>query len=266
MEFGFCPLASGSKGNAHLLCSAERKILIDAGLSMKACTERLASLGVHPSELDGILVSHEHSDHIQGVGALCNKYKLPVLANAETAKEILKKCSKEPRFLIFSTGESFEFGDIEIRPFSTQHDAVDPVMFTFHFAGIKLGVCTDLGFASTLVRQHLRDCDYLLLEANHRPSMVHACPRPMNYKQRVLGRSGHLSNEDAAALLCEIAHPGLKHVYLAHLSEECNSHEAALETVRTALTEKGIDLSLSIAYQKKVSLALEFDEASRVLS
>jgi len=167
----------------------------------------------------------------------------------------LKDVREKPRFKIFSTGETFEFGDIEIHPFSVQHDTLDPVAFTFRIEGIKIGVCADLGFVTTLVKAHLEGCDYLYIEANHEPSMVYACPRPLVYKQRVLGRQGHLSNEACGQLLQEIDHPGLKHIYLAHLSSECNHPELALKRIQEHMKR---DLSISIAYQEKVSLKLEW--------
>src|SRR5262249_31630801 len=144
-----------------------------------------------------------------------------------------------PKFKIFSTGETFEFGDLEIHPFTIQHDTLDPVAFTIRLDNLKLGFCTDLGFATSLVSNKLQQCDYLYLEANHQPSMVHASSRPMIYKQRVLSRTGHLSNEACGHLLSQVAHSGLKHVHLAHLSSECNTPETALQVIRNILNEKG---------------------------
>jgi len=247
---GFCPLASGSKGNALYLGTDQTKLLIDVGISYKALKERLGEIDVCLEEIDAVLISHEHSDHIRGLEKLCNTLQIPVFANSETAKAILSSFKMMPRFKIFSTGESFEFGDIQIHPFSVQHDTLDPVAFTFHALGLKIGVCTDLGFVTTLVTSHLQGCDYLYIEANHEPSMVYACPRPPIYKQRVLGRQGHLSNEMCAELLKNVKHPGLKHVYLAHLSEECNNPEVALKKVREHLEK---EVGLSIAFQEKVS-------------
>ncbi|WP_420421210.1 MBL fold metallo-hydrolase [Simkania sp.] len=252
---GFCPLASGSKGNALYLGTDQTKLLIDVGISYRALQQRLAEIDVSIEEIDAVLISHEHSDHVRGLEKLCSSLKIPVFANSETAKAILSNMKMMPRFKIFSTGEPFEFGDMQIHPFSVQHDTLDPVAFTFQFMGMKVGICTDLGYVTTLVTAHLRDCDYLYVEANHEPSMVYACPRPPIYKQRVLGRQGHLSNEMCADLLKEIKHPGLKHVYLAHLSEECNNPELALKKVREHLEE---EVGLSIAYQEKISEKIFF--------
>ncbi len=252
---GFCPLASGSKGNCLYLGTEKTKLLIDMGISFKAVKERLAKIAVSIYEIDAVLISHEHTDHIRGVQKLCSDLNIPLFSNSETAKALMQLFDHKPRFKIFSTGESFEFGDIKIHPFTVQHDTLDPVAFTCELLGIKIGICTDLGFVTTLVKAHLQNCHYLYLEANHEPSMVHACGRPPFYKQRVLGRQGHLSNEMCAKLLKEIKHPQLKHVYLAHLSSECNHPDVALQKVREHLEEH---VSLSIAYQEKVSRAIVF--------
>lgn len=255
---GFCPLASGSKGNCTYLGTSQTKILIDAGLSAKGIKTRLESINVDISEIDAILITHEHSDHIQGLKVLAYKMGIPVFANAETAKGIVEHFHDCPKFKIFSTGETFEFGDLEIHPFSIQHDTLDPVAFTIRTGDLKLGFCTDLGFATTLVQNQLRQCDYMVLEANHQPSMVHASARPMIYKQRVLSRSGHLSNEACGKLLAAVAHSQLKHVHLAHLSSECNSPEVALSVVREILQNHGIQLDLCVAPQEMVSKAIFF--------
>lgn len=258
MEKGFCPLASGSKGNCIFVGTDQTKILIDAGLSTKSIIAKLSEINVDISEIDAILISHEHTDHIQGLKVLTNKFKIPVFANSETAKGIVSYLKDCPQFKIFTTGETFEFGDLEIHPFSIPHDTMDPVAFTIKTNDLKLGFCTDLGFVTSLVKTQLRDCDYLYIEANHQPSMVHASSRPQIYKQRVLGRTGHLSNEACGNLLLEIAHSGLKHIHLAHLSSECNSHETAITTIKNILTQHGIDLEMCVAPQEKVSKAIYF--------
>lgn len=256
---GFCPLASGSKGNCIYLGTKNTKILIDAGISTKATQARLAEINVDLADIDAILVSHEHGDHIQGLKVMAYKMGIPVLANSETAKGIVDTFHDCPKLKIFSTGESFEFGDLEIHPFSVQHDTPDPVAFTIRSNGMKLGFCTDLGFVTSLVQNQLRDCDYLYVEANHQVSMVHASSRPMVYKQRVLGRSGHLSNEACGQLLSHVAHSNLKHVHLAHLSSECNSPEVAINVIKGILEENGIQLNLCIAPQDKIGKAIYFN-------
>lgn len=255
---GFCPLASGSKGNCVYFGTSQTKVLIDAGISAKAIQTRLAEINVDIADIDAILITHEHTDHIQGLKVLAYKMGIPVFANHDTAKGIVETFHDCPKFKIFSTGETFEYGDLEIHPFSIQHDTLDPVAFTIRTGDLKLGFCTDLGYATSLVQAQLQGCDYLYLEANHQPSMVHASPRPMIYKQRVLSRSGHLSNEACGNLLAHVYHPKLKHVHLAHLSSECNSHETALSVVKGILQSNGIELDLCVAPQEKISKAIYF--------
>ncbi len=258
----FCPLASGSKGNCLFLGNSNTKILIDAGISAKSVELRLAEIDVDLTEIDAILISHEHSDHIQGLKVLAYKLGIPILANHETAKGIVEAFHDCPKFKIFCTGETFEFGDLEIHPFSIQHDTPDPVAFTIKVDGYKLGICTDLGFVTTLVQNQLQECDFLYIEANHQISMVHACARPMLYKQRVLGRSGHLSNEACGQLLGQIHHAKLKQIYLAHLSSECNTPETALKIISEILEKKGIGsqtgVEICTAPQDKISRAIHF--------
>lgn len=253
---GFCPLASGSKGNCIYIGTEGTKLLIDAGLNAKTLIAKLAEINVDIGEIDAILITHEHTDHIQGLKSLAFRYGIPVFANHETAKAIVEILHDCPKFKIFSTGETFEYGDFEIHPFTIQHDTVDPVAFTIRVNNLKLGFCTDLGFVTTLVQTQLMDCDYLYVEANHQPSMVHASPRPMVYKQRVLSRSGHLSNESCGELINHVFHPNLKHVHLAHLSSECNSPEVAISVVKEILNRNGLDVDLCTAPQDRISKAI----------
>lgn len=255
---GFCPLASGSKGNCIYFGTDQTKILIDAGLSAKATLAKLAEINVDIADIDAILITHEHTDHILGLKTLAYKMGIPVFANHETAKGIVETFHDCPKFKIFSTGEPFEFGDLEIHPFSIQHDTLDPVAFTIRTGGLKLGFCTDLGFVTSLVQTQLRDCDYLYVEANHQPSMVHSSARPMIYKQRVLGRSGHLSNEACGQLLSQVHHANLKHVHLAHLSSECNSPEVAISVIKEILETAGIKLDMCVAPQHSIAKAIHF--------
>lgn len=257
---GFCPLASGSKGNCLYFGTQNTKILIDAGISGKATEKSLQELDIDIGQIQAVLISHEHMDHIAGLKNLALRRGIPVLANSETAKNICAILNECPQFKIFTTGEPFTFGDIEILPFSIPHDTTDPVAFTLKTGSLKMGVCTDLGFVTSLIQIHLKHCDYLYLEANHQPDLVQACRRPLFYKQRVLGRNGHLSNEDCGNLLSAIAHPQLKHVYLAHLSEECNTPQISLEVVRKQISPQYQNLPLSIAPQKTRGETLMFTE------
>ena len=255
---GFCPLASGSKGNSIFIGTKTTRVLIDAGISASALTKRLAEIDVELQSIQAILITHEHTDHIAGLAAIAEKLKIPILANAETAKGIYAALGVRPRFKIFTTGESFEFGDLEVHPFSIPHDTLDPVAFIVRTSALKLGFCADLGHATSLVRKQLELCDYLYLEANHQPSMVHASSRPQVYKQRVLSKQGHLSNEQCAELLTSVFHGKLKHVHLAHLSSECNAGEVALQVVRDALKAIGQEVELSIAFQTSISKPIAF--------
>lgn len=255
---GFCPLASGSKGNALYIGTDQTKVLIDAGLSARMVEQKLEEINVDLSDIDAIIVTHEHTDHIRGLAMLGCKMGFPVFANSDTARAICDILGETPKFKLFSTGEKFEFGDIEFDPFSIQHDAADPVGFTIRVGSLKLGLCADLGFATPLVTARLQECDYLYLEANHQVDMVHACSRPAVYKQRVLGRLGHLSNVQCAELLSSLIHSKLKHVYLAHLSSECNHPLLAEKIIREMLEEKQVAIEVSIAHQETVSRSMLF--------
>lgn len=253
---GFFPLASGSKGNCLFLRSEQTRVLIDAGIGIRRIQAELAKLGESLDAIDAILVTHEHTDHIKSIEAITKRYDIPVFANGDTAKAICEMSTEPLCFKIFSTGESFEYGDLKIHPFSIQHDTLDPVAFTIEFNQIKLGICADLGFVSSLVKNHLQGCHYLYIESNHDPELVYASPRPNIYKQRVLGRQGHLSNEACAELLKEIAHSDLRRVYLAHLSSECNRPELAYESAKKALGSVNCSCELFIAHQDRASEAL----------
>ena len=258
VSLGFCPLGSGSKGNSVFLRTAKTRVLIDAGLSALAIEQRLEELAVDIATIQAILVTHEHIDHIRAIAIFSEKYKIPVFANGETAKGICSVLQMRPRFKIFTTGEPFTFEDLLIDPFSIPHDAFDPVAFIIKIGILKIGFCTDLGHVTSCIRKKLEQCDYLYLEANHQISMVHACNRPMTYKQRVLGKLGHLSNEECASLLEAIAHPGLKHVYLAHLSSECNSPASLFQMIQTVCKKENLLPKLSIALQEKISHPIFF--------
>lgn len=255
---GFCSLASGSKGNALYFGTEKTKVLIDAGLSLKTIKAKLENLNVSIDSIDAILITHEHSDHIKGLEQLVKQYDIPIIANHETARAICQMIPLKPRFKIFSTGEKFTFGDIDFKSFSIQHDTIDPVGFLIQSGQFKLGLCTDLGCVTSHVIQSLKGLDYLFIESNHNIDMVHASSRPDVYKQRVLSRLGHLCNEDAAKVIEHVYHEGLKRVFLAHLSEECNNPTVAYETVKNYLNEKNIELKLSIAYQETGSESILF--------
>ena len=248
---GLVPLASGSQGNSLYLGTAESRILIDAGISARALKERLSQIGVDIRSIDAILVTHEHTDHIRGINQLAKHHQIPIFANRGTAEALLGLCDASLPLTLFSTGEDFSFRDLMIFPFPIQHDTAEPVAFTITSEEGKFGICTDLGFATPLVEKALMGSHYLLIESNHEPEMVAACRRPERYKQRVLGRQGHLSNRACAELIGRLYHEDLKHVYLAHLSSECNHPDVALMRVRAILGDRL--LSVSIALQHQIS-------------
>lgn len=227
----FSVLSSGSKANATYVEGGGKRILVDCGLSGKQAELRLGEIGVDASTLDAIVVSHEHSDHINGVGTLSRRYNLPVFANEQTMQHISKPRGRE----IFTTGQRFCIGDLEIEPFSVVHDAADPVAFALYSEGSKLVLCTDLGRVTTLVREHLKGANAIVLESNHDQEMLQSCSYRWELKQRIASAHGHICNETAGQLLSEIAHPGLLHVVLGHISERSNTPTLALEAANKYL-------------------------------
>ncbi len=234
-ELSVCVLASGSKGNAIYVSDGRTSILLDAGLSGVDIERRLKAAGLSPEKLDAVLVSHEHADHVRGVGILSRRYKLPVYISKETEKAAEPIVGKTAQTVSFECGDLFKIKTLAVRPFSISHDAADPSGFTFSSGNLKIGVATDLGIATSMVKNHLKDCDALVLEANHDPAMLIEGPYPWPLKQRVRGRTGHLSNADAQILLKELLHDKLVQVILAHLSETNNTPEKALSEVGLAL-------------------------------
>lgn len=236
-----CVLASGSKGNSIYISNGRASILFDAGLSGKEIERRMAQRRLDPETLTGIVVSHEHSDHIRGVGVLSRRYKLPVYINRKTAQAAAGQIGKLYRTSHFSCEKPFELDGLSIRPFSISHDAEDPVGFTISNRGPKnkgqkIGLATDLGVATRLVKEHLKDSNLLIIESNHDIDMLIDGPYPWHLKQRIKSRSGHLSNEDSCNLVGELQHKNLTTVVLAHLSEQNNHPEKALNTVRRAVS------------------------------
>ena len=246
-EVSVCVLASGSRGNATYISDGTTAILIDAGLSGVEIQRRMAANGLDPNHLNAIVVSHEHSDHIQGVGVLSRRFGLPVHINEGTRQASGTALGKLARQRPFSCGEAFGIGSLTIHPFSISHDARDPAGFTISCNRTKIGLATDLGIVTGVVKMHLQACDILILEANHDPQMLIDGPYPWPLKQRIRGRSGHLSNEDAASLVSALQHDHLAHVVLAHLSEENNTPQKARQAVEAVLN--GAQIKLHVARQ-----------------
>ncbi len=241
-----CLLASGSRGNAIYISDGKSRILIDAGLSGVEIERRMQSRGLDPKQLDGIVVSHEHSDHIQAVGVLSRRFKLPIYISAETYATARGQLGRIDIAHSFSCGVPFLIGNLELHPFSISHDASDPAGFTVTSNGTRIGIATDLGIATTLVKTHLKACTALIIEANHDRTMLEQGPYPWPLKQRIQSRSGHLSNDDTTQLLKEVLHKHLTHVILAHLSEQNNTPEKARCTVAQALRETRVNLSVAV--------------------
>ena len=240
-----CVLASGSKGNAIYVSDGTTSILIDAGLSAIEIERRLLSRNLHPESLDAIVVSHEHSDHIQGAGPLSRRYQLPLYINEPTLAAAKAQLGNIQETVKFRPGASFSVGDLCLHPFSVSHDASESVGFTVEVGTTKIGIATDLGTATQLVSHHLKGCKLMILEANHDPKMLEEGPYPWHVKQRIQSRLGHLSNEASRDLLGEILHNGLRHVILGHISETNNTPEKALSIVGEALSENRIELSVA---------------------
>jgi phosphoribosyl 1,2-cyclic phosphodiesterase len=235
-------LASGSKGNCTLVSSSATRLLIDAGLSCRELLRRLLLCGHDARGIDAVLITHEHSDHVAGLRVLARRLKIPVYITASTYQEY-QRCARDAaghkvqldRREVFNSGSSFQVGDITVTPFTIPHDAVDPVGFTFRSDGIKIGICTDLGYMPASVRNHLRGCHVLMIESNHDLELLRGGPYPWSVKQRVMSTTGHLSNDALADFLTTDYDGGAEFLILAHLSEQNNHPEIARMTAERAL-------------------------------
>ena len=249
VELSVCVLASGSKGNATFISDGVTSLLIDAGFSGVEIERRLKVRGIKPEDIDAILVSHEHGDHIQGVGVLARRYDLPVYINKKTLQAASSQLGNIDNKKIFECGSSFIINKLKIHPFSISHDAADTTGFTVKKNKIKVGIATDLGIATSMVKEHLKGSSLLVLEANHDPEMLSNGPYPWYLKQRIKGRTGHLSNVDSKKLLEEIKHDQLGHMILAHLSGKNNTPDKALCEVGLAIAD--CNTKLHVATQEK---------------
>lgn len=253
--FTFTVLGSGSAGNCALAQTGRCRLLVDGGLSARQMIARLAAAGVAPETLDGVLITHEHSDHIGGLAVFCKKFDVPLYCNpltAETMKHGDLFDRKEWR--LFATGSGFSIKDIDVRTFPVPHDAVDPVGFVLHSGGASLGVLTDLGHATKLVCERVRHVQTLLIETNHDEKMLqNDTRRPWAVKQRIMSRHGHLSNAAAAAVVADLLGNGLERVILGHLSRDCNRPEVALAAVKSKVKEAGGAVEVHCASQTEIS-------------
>ncbi|NLC32960.1 MAG: MBL fold metallo-hydrolase [Clostridiales bacterium] len=260
MKIEFCSLSSGSGGNATYISAGNTRILIDAGLSGKTVTAALNSIGVLPESLNAILVTHEHIDHVKGVGILSRKYHIPVYANENTWNRMSKSVGEVPLGMhrIFETDNDFYIDDLSVMPIAIQHDSAEPVAFRVFAGGRSVAVATDMGVISKRVIQQLSGVDLLLLESNHDIEMLRQNQRySESLKRRILGNKGHLSNDSCSLALMSLYETGVKHVLLGHLSEDNNTPELAMHAVSTALSDQGLktgsDIFLEMTWRDRTS-------------
>jgi len=231
----FAYLGSGSKGNAALIHAGDSLLMLDCGFTVKETLTRLERIDVNPQQLTAIVVTHEHSDHISGVGAVARRLDIPVWMTAGTARAAGKRLGEIPRQNFFDPHTAFSIGEIEIEPFPVPHDAHEPAQFVFRSGKIRLGILTDVGSSTSHIEQMLNRCDALALECNHDLKMLQRGPYPQALKDRVAGRLGHLSNEAAAELLGRVDQSRLQQVVAVHLSETNNSPSLAQAALASAM-------------------------------
>jgi phosphoribosyl 1,2-cyclic phosphodiesterase len=259
MSFNYCSLASGSSGNCHFIATDTTKILLDVGMSHRYIKKSLESIGESIDQIDGIFITHEHSDHIKGLPMVLKKQEIPVYMTEKTFEKVKSKIREEDLEKVILTHAEISrgIGDIQIESFPISHDAVDPKGYIFLNAHQKLGIVTDVGVMTDAILDKLIDTNFLVLEANHDVNMVLHGAYPYYLKQRILSDYGHLSNENAARTIERVFESGrLKNVVLAHLSKENNIPELAHLTVQRFLEEKGIDtdreINLDLSYRDRI--------------
>lgn len=257
-------LGSGSAGNCALVETPRCRLLVDGGLSARQMVLRLQQCGVNPLEIDGILLTHEHSDHACGIDVWFKQFATPLYCNRLTA-EILRRNGSELKkdWRIFTTGNDFTIGDITVQSFPVPHDAVEPVGFVLNHDRASLGVLTDLGVATKLVYERVRQVHTLVIETNHDEKLLqNDTRRPWSVKQRIMSRHGHLSNAAAANVLAELLENHLRRAVLGHLSRDCNSPEIAIGTVREHLDARGGQfVDVICATQKEVTKRFQVGES-----
>ena len=250
--FKFCSLYSGSSGNSLFIETQNTKLLIDAGVSSRKIENALKDIDVNPSTLDGILITHEHIDHVQGLGTLSNKFDLPVFVNQETLDAMPKQKDKisEKNIKTFKISDKFEIGNLEIKPFSIPHDAVNPCGFNIWKDDKKISIATDIGHMTNTILKNLEESLFIMLEANYDPEVLRCSSYPFTLKSRIAGPTGHLSNEIAGKTISHLLKSGLKNAILGHLSKQSNFPELAYKTVVDELISNNYQedsISLSVA-------------------
>lgn len=244
----FSILASGSTGNAIYIETDKVRLLVDAGLSGKQIITLLERIGVKPESLDALLLTHEHLDHVKGLGVMARRFGLPIYTNEATWQAIPKSVGEidESQKHILATGTAMTLADLEIETFGTSHDAAEPMGFCFYYRQTKLSLMTDLGYVSDKIKAQVRGSDVLICEANHDIEMLRMGRYPWNVKRRILSDVGHLSNEDAGDALLDILDSRVTDVYLAHLSRDNNMIDLARMTVGHILQEAGVEVGKEI--------------------
>ena len=255
----FCSLASGSSGNSQFIGNKTTKILLDAGLSGKYIREALCGIGVNGEDIDGIVITHEHSDHVKGVGVMMRKYDLPIYLTEGTWNSIKNSIGKinEDKVNIIEKGKEFCIKDILVKPISISHDAVDPVAYKFVNGEGSVGVLTDLGIYTDEIVDEIKTCDLVMLEANHDIEMLKMGSYPYYLKRRILSSVGHLSNETSGEMASKLVKNGItRNIILGHLSKENNFPELAYETVKNVMESEeiyiGKDIMLNMTYRDKI--------------
>ena len=234
MSVRICVLGSGSRGNSTLIATEKARVLVDAGFSKRETYARLDSIGEKCGDFDAILVSHEHIDHVRGLGTLASDSKAPIYISAAT-RDAIPWNGRAKTIELFSPGDAFTIGDIEVTSFTVPHDAADPVAFRIDAQGIRIGIVTDLGYIPEHVKHHVNGCHCLVFESNHDLEMLKVGPYPWHVKQRVMGRHGHLSNLTTAEFLREDFDCATQVLVLAHLSENNNHPEIVRMSAEEAL-------------------------------
>lgn len=264
MELSFCSFASGSSGNCCLIKSREGAILIDAGISTKKIHKSMDEVGVDRSEIKGVFVTHEHTDHVKGINVLTKQNpSWQVFASYGTGACIRNRMYNEEMLSCFDAGSAVDIGDMRVTSVKTSHDAADPVCYSVKCGNSKIFILTDTGFISQEAFLHMQSSDLIVLEANHEVNMLKVGPYPYSLKQRILGDKGHLSNEDAGKCLAEVMRSDNRYrkVFLAHLSSENNFPRLAAQTVTNILEENrfyiGKHLSLDVMRRDGISCVAE---------
>jgi len=261
MDCKISVLASGSSGNSIYVSDGKMNILVDVGLSGKEMEKRLNEIDVSPDEIDAIIITHEHRDHVSGAGIFSRRYNIPIYANDPTWNNSYKCIGKINKKHCEIIKNDFMLGDIAVHPFSISHDAASPFAYILYCNKKKIGIATDMGYFDEKIVNELKELDFLVIEANHDLDMLMTGDYPWNVKHRIKGDEGHLSNDDTAALLPKIIGENEPQILLAHLSEDNNNPEVAYITVKNSLRandlKEGDDYNLDFTYQDKPTRVYE---------